>query len=270
MSSEPIKTRQVDCGCGKHGKYTGIAETFIIMGTKREYMPYCPQCKIEDEVEWQKHLSLIKKNQEEKEKQEYLKKLQSMNIGKLFYESTFDNFDAYNDELREHLETCRKFTENPDGKLIMLGEHGNGKTHLAISILKTLGGVIYTALEIAINLRSSFNNGERSEAEIFDELCTANLLVIDEVEKIKESEWKNYWMSHVVGKRYNNMLPTIFISNCHVQNDCTVPDPPCPKCLEFHLENDVLSRIIEDGIIMKFNSADYREKKRESRNNDKV
>ena len=146
----------------------------------------------------------------------------------------------------------------------MLGENGNGKTHLAVSILKELGGVMYLAYEVGILLRQSYG-GDTKEWEVFNELCTVPLLVIDEVEKIKDSESKQNWLSYVVNKRYNRMLPVIFIANCHTRSNCREPNKPCPKCLEYHLENDVLSRIIEDGIIMNFTSADYREKIRDMR-----
>jgi DNA replication protein DnaC len=146
----------------------------------------------------------------------------------------------------------------------MLGENGNGKTHLAVSVLKKLGGKIYTAYEIGTMIRQGYGGGTR-EWEVLHELCTVPLLVIDEVEKIKDSEAKQHWISHIVGKRYNRLLPIVFIANCHTLSDCTAKVKPCPKCLEYHLENDVLSRIIEDGIIMKFNSDDYREKIRDAR-----
>jgi DNA replication protein DnaC len=147
----------------------------------------------------------------------------------------------------------------------MLGKNGTGKTHLAISVLKALGGVIYTAYEIGVNLRESYNGGGIREYEALDELCSVPLLVIDEVEKLKDSEAKQNWMSHVIGKRYNRMLPIIIIANCHLANDCAAVKKPCSSCLEYHLENDVISRITEDGIIMNFNSGDYRKEIRERR-----
>jgi len=259
MSETAEKTRAVTVQCPKHGEYAGEAVIFKFHGMKeREIDPVCPACQNEIEAE-----ELREKDGREKRKA--IQKWRSMNIGEKYYESAFDNFRAYNDELSGHLETCRAFAENPDGKLVMIGKNGNGKTHLAVSVLKKLGGAIYTAADIAINIRSAYNGGESSEKEIFDELCSVPLLVIDEVEKIKESEWKNYWMSHVIGKRYNRMLPIIIIANCHVKKDCTEKEKPCPDCLEYHLESDVISRIIEDGNIMKFNSGDYRRKIREAK-----
>jgi DNA replication protein DnaC len=125
--------------------------------------------------------------------------------------------------------------------------------------------VIYTAYEIGVNLRRSHSGRNEKEWDILNELCTARLLVIDEVEKINDSESKQNWISHVVGKRHDRLLPIIFIANCHTQKYCDAPTKPCPKCLESHLENDVLSRIIEDGVVMNFTSGDYREKIRNAR-----
>jgi DNA replication protein DnaC len=251
MNNAIKESRIVTLTCPKHGEYTGEAITLDLFGHEGiKVQPVCPFCQEAEEAE--------------REKNRVIQKWRPMHIEPKFYESTFDNFNAYNDELRRHLQTCRDFAKKPDGKIVMLGENGNGKTHLAVSILKQTDGIIYTAYEIGLKLRQSYGGGTK-EWEVFDELCAAPLLVIDEVEKIKDSEAKQNWVSYVVGKRYNRMLPVIFIANCHTRKNCREPEQPCPKCLEYHLENDVLSRIIEDGIIMNFTSADYREKIRDMR-----
>jgi DNA replication protein DnaC len=259
MKDAAGKTRTATLRCEKHGEYAGEVAVLDFPWLSKEIPidPGCPVCEAQEAAE-------RKRREEEEERRSRLSRFRQMNIDERFHESGFENFDAYNAELLGHLKTCEAFAANPDGKLVMLGEHGNGKTHLAVSILKRLGGVIYKAFEIGINLRQSYNGGTK-EHEVFHELCAAPLLVIDEVEKIRDSESKQNWMSYVIGKRYDRMLPVILIANCHVKSDCAAPLPPCPRCLEYHLENDVLSRIIEDGIVMKFNSDDYREKIRAAR-----
>jgi hypothetical protein len=52
----------------------------------------------------------------------------------------------------------------------------------------------------------------------------------------------------------------MLIANGHLMEDCRESKKPCPKCLEHHLTADILSRIIEAGVVMKFTGADYRHK----------
>jgi DNA replication protein DnaC len=242
-----------DIECPKHGTYRG--KPFKVFEDSVSY-PECPKC--------------VEEQAAEKEKDNQIKQWVRMNIGKKFWDESLETFNAYTPELVEHLKTAKNFAENPIGKLVMIGEHGTGKTHLATSILKVVDGILYTAYEVGAILRQAYN-GATNEYKFLKELCETPLLVIDELEKIKNSEAKQQWMSFIVGKRYDNMLPIIFIANCHTNKDCTNAEYkekniPCPKCIEYHIENDVLSRIIEDGKIMKFTGEDYREKIREANN----
>lgn len=243
--------------CPVHGVYHG-RPIMSFFGSKTSVInPECPKCAAEREAKEADETA-------RRRMQDDMNHLEAMNVGKKFWKSTFENFDAYNDELRHHLAVARKFAKKPEGKLVMIGENGNGKNHLAAAILKETGGIVYTCSEIGVMLRDCYN-GRNSESELFYRLCTVPLLIIDELDKVKESEAKNNWMSHIIGKRYNNMLPIVFIGNGHIQEDCKNPQKPCPKCIEYHLEDDVLSRIFEDGILLKFNSPDYRYKIRSER-----
>jgi len=258
MNSAVCQSKTITLECPKHGEYTG--EIIVLdseMFGKKEFAPKCPYCQDENE-QWHQAM------REKLDKQLQIEKWRSMNIEPRYYNSTFDNFDAYNAELVKNFEICRAFAAKPEGKLVMIGDNGNGKTHLAVSVLKKVNGVMFTAYEIGIKLRQSYN-GDKKEWEIMDELCTVPLLIIDEVEKIKDSEAKQNWMSYVVGKRYDRLLPLILIANCHLGRDCKEVKKPCPKCLEDHLEDDILSRVIEDGHVLKFSSDDYRRKIRKSK-----
>jgi DNA replication protein DnaC len=250
----PVDLPEAEFDCPKHGKYRGIPTRIFSFFGKDEYIttPECPECKRETD-------SREREKAELEERARLVNKYKRMNIGEKFWNESFETFDDYTDELKKNLTTARRFAEKPEGKLVMLGEHGNGKNHLAVSILKKTGGLIYRAYEIGLLLRQTIK-GTATEYEVLTRLCGTPLLIIDEIEKLKDSEAKNHWLSYIVGKRYDDMLPIIFIGNCHTQDDCKEEQRPCPKCIEYHLENDILSRIIEDGIIMKFTGEDYREK----------
>jgi DNA replication protein DnaC len=256
---EPVDLPEAEFDCPKHGKYRGIPTKIFSFFGKDEYIttPECPECKRETYLREREKAEL-------EERKRLINNYKRMNIGEKFWNESFETFDDYTAELKEYLATARKFAEKPEGKIVMLGEHGNGKNHLAVSILKKTGGLVYRAYEIGLLLRQTIN-GTTTEYEVLTRLCETPLLIIDEIEKLKDSEAKNHWLSYVVGKRYDDMLPIIFISNCHTQNDCKEEERPCPKCIEYHLENDILSRIIEDGIIMKFTGEDYRYRKRAKR-----
>jgi DNA replication protein DnaC len=259
-SLSPETLPETDFDCPRHGKYTGhpIEAYSFYNGKKYIKNPECPKCVEEKRIRRERA-------EAEREKRREIERFAAMGIDKKYWPETLDTFDAYTPELKKHLETAREFSKNPeDRKLVMLGENGNGKTHLAIGALKIIGGLIYTAYEIGVMLRESYY-GTINQYEFLQDLCATPLLVIDEVEKVSETQAKQNWLSHVIGKRYNKMLPVVFIANCHSQTDCAyykAEHKPCSHCIEYHLENDILSRIIENGQIMKFTGEDYRYKKR--------
>jgi DNA replication protein DnaC len=238
--------------CPKHGTYHGspIKFSWGFGSGCIKHPPECPKCMEERKAQEAEEESRRNKERE-------LNRLKNMNIGRRYWNTVFDNFSAYTDELKHHLNVSKNFANSPDGKLVMLGENGTGKTHLAISILKNTGGVIYTAFEIGLMLRQSYS-GDSREWEILKDLCEAKLLVIDEIGRSKGQEWELNWMSHIINKRHENMRPLILISNRHLRENCSQGKDGCDKCLEKFVDNDVISRIIEDGIVLRFTGTDYR------------
>jgi DNA replication protein DnaC len=260
LGREELPEREYDCP--KHGKYRGIPVRLSFLNMHKDVIdPMCPKC-IEEEkasVEEEK-----RRQREEENERQRIKWLTDLNIGKRNWESTFENFDAYTPELKRHLAICQEFAKDPQGrKLVMLGNNGTGKNHLATSVLKITGGILYTIFEIELMLRQSYS-GETQEYRIIQELCSTEMLVIDEIGRTKGGKWEEDWLSHVIDKRHKNFMPLILISNCHLRENC--PDGGgCPKCIQNYLENDVISRIIEDGIVLNFAGEDYRKRIREKR-----
>jgi len=247
--------------CEKHGSYEGKMLKISIFGKEKELYPECPICekeKIEkEEQERKEHEELIEAQEEENQKE----KFKEMNIGEKFWNESFDTFDPYTEELKNHLETCKAFTENHKGRmLVMIGKNGNGKDHLASSILKIIGGYMYSVFELELLLRQSYT-GKISEWDIYEKLCKAPLLVINEIGKHKPGDWEMNFMSYIINKRYENIKPVILVSNTHLKDNC--PDRGCDNCLEHYIGKDVISRIIEGGEIMLFTGDDYRAKKRQ-------
>ncbi|MDR1072506.1 MAG: hypothetical protein LBL45_02375, partial [Treponema sp.] len=201
---EPETLPEADFDCPKHGRYAGHPiKYFRSFGNDDERCvesPECPKCVEEEAMRRERA-------EAEEKKREEIKRFIGMGIDEKYWPETLGTFNAYTPELEKHLEAARKFSENPkDKKLVMLGENGNGKTHLAIGALKVIGGLICTAYEIGLTLRESYY-GAINQYEFLQKLCETPLLVIDDVEKASETQAKQNWLSHVIGKRYNKMLP---------------------------------------------------------------
>jgi DNA replication protein DnaC len=242
-----------DFMCETHGRYRGKLTRQPFFGKFKVFAPACPKCEAEKIAE-QARLNIAK------QKEAVIQGLKSANIGEIYWGENFDSFDASTDELRKNLEISRNFAKKPRGKLVMLGNNGTGKTHMAVSILREAGGIIYTAYEIGAMLRRSYG-GRTGEWDVLQRLCETPVLVIDEIGRTKASDAEMNWLSHVINKRHEHLLPLILISNRHLMKDCKSKGG-CSKCLEKFFDNDVISRIIEDGILMRFTGEDYRYKKR--------
>jgi DNA replication protein DnaC len=257
LGKEELPEQEYDCP--KHGKFNGKPMKLGFMGTV--FNPTCPVCIEEEESE--REFLLQRKIEEEKERSR-IKRLIDLNIGKRNWESDFENFNAYTPELEHHLSICREFANNPKGrKLVMLGNNGTGKNHLATSVLKITGGILYTIFEIELKLRQSYS-GEAQEYQIIQGLCETKMLAIDEIGRTKGGEWEENLLSHIIDMRHKNLMPVILISNCHLRENC--PDGGgCPKCVQHYLGNDILSRIIEDGVVINFTGQDYRQHIRENK-----
>jgi DNA replication protein DnaC len=242
-----------DIECPVHGIYRGNPYKWSFTGKLDDApirYPECPKC----EEERKEKEAEEKRQRQQQDQQAHFK---NMNIGRRYWETDFFNFSVYTDELKHHLKVAVNFANNPDGKLVMLGENGTGKTHLAVSILKKTGGLIYTAFEIGVMLRQTYN-GNSQEWNILKDLCDTKLLIIDEIGRSKGSDWDLNWISHIINTRHVGMTPLILISNRHQKQDCPHGEAGCPKCLENFLDNDVISRITEDGIVLKFTGDDHR------------
>ncbi len=64
--------------------------------------------------------------------------LQALGITPDEARASFDGFTVDPPALQQHLDTCRAFAARPSGVLLLLGNCGTGKTHLAIAILREL------------------------------------------------------------------------------------------------------------------------------------
>jgi len=236
--------------CEKHGDYT--EQTADIFGIALH--TGCPACEKErDEIEHQEGVRQAQEAERER--------LESLNIEPMYFTSTLDNFIAGSPEQQRALSYAQAMVKDRAGKLVLLGSNGTGKTHLAVGIVRVLGGAIYSMYEITTRIRASYVSGAKeTELQIVDELARIPMLAIDEIGRTKGSDAETNWLSYIVDKRHARGLPLMLISNKHTRKTC--PDGGCQNCLENYISEDIMSRLSEDGHLVNMTGEDYRRKKR--------
>lgn len=203
--------------CEKHGSYD--AESYEGFGGKRILYSNCPQCEKEYQAQ--------KKADEEKEKStRETAKIRWAGISQRFITASFTGFEMVCKEATANLKKvktyCEKFSDIKEkgSSFIMCGMPGTGKTHLAsalvISLIKSGYSCKYmTSYKIMARLKATYdrNNSKETEKEVLSELTGCDLLVIDEVGVQFGSETEKILFYQIINGRYDNVLPTVLISN---------------------------------------------------------
>ncbi|MGA4634539.1 ATP-binding protein [Pseudomonas solani] len=240
--------RLVNCQVEGHGQYEQhLIEQFD--GSWKKSL--CPQCEWNALHNTPKDSDSFKEAEANYLDRELSASLIATGITPRFRRCSFDSFSTDGEVAKERaLRACRsyaeKFSEHYEhGRaLMLLGEIGNGKTHLACAVLQHVvrkegaSGLIVTAEAITQAVSDSFrSNASPSKAELLRELAEVDLLVIDEVGMHTPRPGKDFTPSllhEVIDRRYQLVLPTVLISN---QTREKLPDFIGPRAIDRLREN---------------------------------
>ena len=129
---------------------------------------------------------------------------------------------AYN--LRRVYETCLEFAQEPEGWLLLTGTYGCGKTHLAAAIANQRLAQGEPALFMVVpdlldHLRAAFSPAsEVSYDELFDQLRTTPLLILDDLGTQSSTPWAQEKLFQLLNHRYNAHLPTLITTNQRLED----------------------------------------------------
>jgi len=202
MSVLPM-TKSAGCkieACEKHGDYE--AKPWQGFGGRTFYTG-CPVCDAE-----------LKAEQEQEEKAEkermYYNRLSCSGISKRFINCTFDNYKPVSEKAIKEAGTS----------LVLCGRPGTGKTHLAnamaISLINQKTPVTYTtSFKMMARIKATYSKHDAKESEscAIDALTKVGMLIIDEVGVQFGSEAEKVLFYQIINGRYDNVLPTVLISN---------------------------------------------------------
>ncbi len=142
-----------------------------------------------------------------------------------FAAATFDSYCAEKEPQHKALAKCRAYAEQfpanfrAGRSLLLTGNVGCGKTHLASAIVRTVvadhgRALIIPAGDIVSIARASMVPGSGyTDRDAVVHLGGLDLLVIDEVGAQKGSEYELGLLHSIIDRRYQAVLPTVVISN---------------------------------------------------------
>lgn len=135
---------------------------------------------------------------------------------------TFENYNAKTQSQKQasHLAfvLATQYPAINQGLLIM-GNVGVGKTHLAVSIVRLLRDKGFSCLfyefgSLLKEIRDSYDpNTQSSELNILNPVLSVEILVLDELGASKPTDWVRDTLYHIINSRYNQNKVTIFTTN---------------------------------------------------------
>lgn len=270
----------IECEYCKNKLYRKTIE-WELYGTKRTITLDYERCNCNNSQAYWNEYDLKKLRMLEEEKklelmQEFSSKVEKIiknsKMSKRNLNCKFDNFETNNsnkqvfDNLKNYSEKLIKCIEKKG--LILAGNNGVGKTHLACSIANKLieNGipVIYgTLINLLAELRNSYDTENNiSEMEIIKLYENVDLLIIDDLGKEKPSEWGLEKLFTIINSRYENNLPVIITTNYN-QNSLL---ERLSLNGEIETAKSIISRLYEMCYLVKIDDIDHRIKKKKVSN----
>lgn len=203
--------------CGKDLKPIGL--DYLYTNVSSELIEY-ERCTCKESKSYWKDVDF--RIQEQKKKEHYremISQFYSQNyISKRLKDYNFKNFkvtDVNKKEVEIAKDYTKKCTENKqENGLIITGNSGVGKTHLAASILNelierdklVLMGRLTSLLDM---IKETFKDNSKSENELIELFSNVDMAVIDDLGTEKISSWALDKLYTIIENRNENKLPII-------------------------------------------------------------
>ncbi len=115
---------------------------------------------------------------------------------------------------------AQKCDPRGDKGLLIIGNIGTGKTHLAVGIMKELilsrgfACLFYDYRELLKEIQNSYNASVRTtELDVLRPVFETDVLVLDELGAVKPTDWVWDTVSLILNTRYNDNRTTIITTN---------------------------------------------------------
>lgn len=208
--------------CEKHGEYT--SNLFVLPGPegRRMWTP-CPACeRVRIEAEDRERVAATLESNRRVQLERMIGRAA---IPKRFSGCTFENYRTEEPGPAKALGKARRYAESfPEIRergtsLIFCGNVGNGKTHLAVAIIRAImetgySGMYARVIELARAVNETYSpDSTRTERDVYETFAQPDLLVIDEVGRQRNSDAERLVLYEVINRRSEDMKPTLLSTN---------------------------------------------------------
>lgn len=223
--------------CEVHGEY--IAFQF------KEHWTICPQCQsIKDK---ENDIARRASDDSERKQRIWAHRLGRAAIPERFADRTLQSYVVTCEHSKAALSTAQDYADRFEevmkkgSCLIFCGDVGTGKTHLAIGIANEILKRDYQPVFVSVikairKIKETYSrDSELTEDDAIKSFIEPDLLILDEVGVQFGSETEKLYLFEIINGRYEQMKPTLLISNLGT------------KDLEGFIGSRVMDRLRESG-----------------------
>jgi DNA replication protein DnaC len=158
--------------------------------------------------------------------------------------------------------------------LLLTGDNGVGKTHLAVSVLRELvatkgvRGRFWDFHELIREIKNSYDpETKTSELQVLEPVVAADLLLLDDLGAWKMTDWMNDTLFYILNSRYMAKRATLITTNYQdaAREKALAADPLRRK--EFLVERigqRLRSRLMEMCLVIQMQGEDHRNARQEA------
>jgi DNA replication protein DnaC len=162
-----------------------------------------------------------------------------------FRDQTFESFDPGVRGTRDAFEAAAGYARHPDGWLVLVGDYGCGKTHLAAAIAnfalseREMGPIFAVVPDLLDYLRTTFSpDSDVSYDDRFNAFRGADLLILDDLGTENATPWAREKLFQIINYRYNERSPLVVTTNDLDRVDPRIRSRLCDWQLSRHVYID--------------------------------
>ncbi len=162
-----------------------------------------------------------------------------------FRDQTFESFDPSLRGTRDAFDAAVAYARHPDGWLVLVGDYGCGKTHLAAAIAtftlaeRDMGPIFAVVPDLLDYLRTTFSpDSDVSYDDRFNAFRGADLLILDDLGTENATPWAREKLFQIINHRYNERAPLVVTTNDLDRVDPRIRSRLCDWQLSRHVYID--------------------------------